>query len=950
MNESIIRRVGLTKQTGKTDKLGKRIFYILMLVVFFWFIATQLLGNSEQSSGMSRAGYVYQGQILWEKPDGSSEPITVPGKYDVAENETMVLTLQLPESYREQNLMIRSSLQDIRFYVDGKLRIEYDTSDTRIVGKNSASQYVFCPTSAADAGKEVRIELTTHTGKYAGVVNEIYCGDKSELWESIFEKYGTTMIIAFFLLFAGIVTVIFSIALGIVYHSKFDMEYLGWCILLAAAWMLGESKLRQLLVPNASALSQLCFLMIMLGPLPMIYYIDSIQNKRHWKLLRWMEYVTILDFVVCCMLHLTGMVDFIQTLPVSQGILAVILILVTGTVCYDLYHGYIRKNCYILVGLFVAVASVVVESLAVYFVVSISGIFIGIGMLVLFFVNLVRTISQVRDLERTRQQQELRKRRKQMETMSLQMIQTLATTIEAKDEYTRGHSHRVAEYSVLIAKELGWKQKDIFHLYNAAHLHDIGNIGIPDAILNKPARLTDEEYAVIKEHTIIGAEILKNITLVKHVVEVARSHHECYDGTGYPDGRKGEEIPIQARIVAVADSYDAMRSRRIYRNTLKSEVIYEQFQKNRGVQFDPEITDAFLRLLDEGRLVIEEEYAGANVEYGLTEAETEIEKFITNVISTMCTQEDSEGFDFLTGLPMRNRGEKLAAQFMQRYSGFLVFLDMDNLKKINDIYGHKAGDRALKLLGTLLSEYTHQAVVCRLGGDEFLMFMPECSREKLTEIVSGILRQFNENKEKDPEIISAGICETAKGAPFEESYTKADKALYYVKQNGKGDLFFYDQMEKELIAECGTGKDLGMIAKALRESGHHSGTLNYREFSMFYEYINSLGERHNYQCYLVMVTMDILPEGAMHIESIEEALACMEQSIQQKIRKVDICTRYSAMQYLIVLFEPDESQIPMVMDRIFMEYYKKCDRRNFIPRYEYRSILEDKDGDVKKLS
>lgn len=104
--------------------------------------------------------------------------------------------------------------------------------------------------------------------------------------------------------------------------------------------------------------------------------------------------------------------------------------------------------------------------------------------------------------------------------------------------------------------------------------------------------------------------------------------------------------------------------------------------------------------------------------------------------------------------------------------------------------GIKPGDRALKLLGTLLSEYTHQAVVCRLGGDEFLMFMPECGREELTEIVSGILRQFNENKEKDPEIryasISAGICETAKGAPFEESYTKADKALYYVKTERKG--------------------------------------------------------------------------------------------------------------------------------------------------------------------
>ena len=145
----------MAKQTGKTDKRGKRIFYILMLIVFFWFIAAQLLGNNGQSSGMSQVDYVYQRQILWEKPDGTSEPITVPGKYDVAENETMVLILQLPESYGEQNLMIRSSLQDIRFYVDGKLRIEYDTSDTRIIGKNSASQYVFCPTSAADAGTDL---------------------------------------------------------------------------------------------------------------------------------------------------------------------------------------------------------------------------------------------------------------------------------------------------------------------------------------------------------------------------------------------------------------------------------------------------------------------------------------------------------------------------------------------------------------------------------------------------------------------------------------------------------------------------------------------------------------------------------------------------------------------------------------------------------------------------
>ena len=119
-----------------------------------------------------------------------------------------------------------------------------------------------------------------------------------------------------------------------------------------------------------------------------------------------------------------------------------------------------------------------------------------------------------------------------MEAISLQMMQTLSTTIEAKDEYTRGHSHRVAEYAVLIAEELGWDKKEIRNLRNAAHLYDIGRIGIPDSILNKPTRLTEEEYAVIKEHTIIGAEILKNITLIDHVKEVARSHHERYDGKG----------------------------------------------------------------------------------------------------------------------------------------------------------------------------------------------------------------------------------------------------------------------------------------------------------------------------------------------------------------------------------------------------------------------------------
>ena len=167
--------------------------------------------------------------------------------------------------------------------------------------------------------------------------------------------------------------------------------------------------------------------------------------------------------------------------------------------------------------------AIIAESSLVYFRVSASGIFIGIGMIILLCTNLLKTIKNIQKVESRRQRAELNKRRKQMETMSLQMMRTLSTTIEAKDEYTRGHSYRVAEYAALIAEELGWDKKEIRNLKNAAHLHDIGKIGIPDNILNRPTRLTEEEFQVIKEHTVIGAEILKNITLIDHVKEVARS-------------------------------------------------------------------------------------------------------------------------------------------------------------------------------------------------------------------------------------------------------------------------------------------------------------------------------------------------------------------------------------------------------------------------------------------
>lgn len=433
-------------------------------------------------------------------------------------DETMVLVTRLPDDFTQTSFAIRSSLQDVRFYVDGELRSEYHTDKTRLNGKNSASRYVFCPTSEKDAGKMLQIELTTHTDNYSGVVNTVYCGDKGDIWASIFRDYGLETIIAFFLLFVGLVTIIFSVALGIAYHTRFDMEYLGWCILMGAAWMLGESKLRQLWIPNVSILSAVCFLVILLCPVPVLIYMDSVQKKRYTRMYHAIGYAAVADFVVCTLLHLAGVKDFIETLPVSQGILVITFLAVCTTFGIDFFRKRAGEYGLTLIGMLIAMMSVVVEVVSTYYVVVLSGIFTGIGMLVLLFANIVRTVQSVRDME---------------------------------------------------------------------------------------------------------------------------------------------------------------------------------IQKKR------------------------------------------IEK---------------ENYDHLTGLPMRSRGEAMIADLIMEQDGCLVFCDMDNLKKINDIYGHKAGDRALGCLGTLLKDVGEPSVACRLGGDEFLLFLPEATKDQAQERIKQLFAQFIEKKDEDVEM------------------------------------------------------------------------------------------------------------------------------------------------------------------------------------------------------
>ena len=193
---------------------------------------------------------------------------------------------------------------------------------------------------------------------------------------------------------------------------------------------------------------------------------------------------------------------------------------------------------------------------------------------------------------------ELDKEKKSYEELTLETLASLANVIDAKDHYTNGHSFRVAAYSKGIAEELGLSRQECEQIYFAGLIHDVGKIGINEAILTKPGKLDPREYEIIKAHPALGGDILKGIKEFPIFEAVARSHHERYDGGGYPDKLGGFDIPLEARIVAVADAYDAMTSDRSYRKALSDEAAIKELKRCRGSQFDPAPLDAFLALIE----------------------------------------------------------------------------------------------------------------------------------------------------------------------------------------------------------------------------------------------------------------------------------------------------------------------------------------------------------------
>lgn len=544
-------------------------------------------------------------------------------------------------------------------------------------------------------------------------------------------------------------------------------------------------------------------------------------------------------------------------------------------------------------------------------------------------------------------QKQLDEKTREVELVTIQAITTVANTIDAKDDYTKGHSIRVAYYSEALAKRIGWTEEEIQNIHYVALLHDIGKIGVPDSVLNKPYKLTDVEFELIKNHTLMGAEILKDIKMFPNVSVGAKYHHERYDGRGYPSGLKGEEIPIVARIIGIVDSYDAMTSNRVYRKRLQDETVRKELIRGKGTQFDPYLVEKFMELLDEG-----------NLQKNIPEEDMVMPIFNSNKIYGGVTREEigmEFKLDYLTGLLGREEGEREITQCLRSGSGSIMLIDLNQFGRVNEAYGHLAGDYVLKVTADVLQNISENDIVCRIGGDEFLYYTAEAlGKEETAEKADAILAAFEEKKKEVTMLqditLSIGISMFGTdGGNYAELVKKADKALYHVKQNNNKIRYFFYQSAQIVKTAEQSKADLRRLVDMVENRRSYKGAfqIDYDEFGRVYDFVMHFSKRNKQEVQLILFTLFSADGNDIELGRMEHAMQCMEQAIIKSLRGVDVGTRYSSFQYLVILLGAERKDIHIVTDRIIQNYFKLYGDRDITLSHDLANLRNIEDQAVK---
>lgn len=529
---------------------------------------------------------------------------------------------------------------------------------------------------------------------------------------------------------------------------------------------------------------------------------------------------------------------------------------------------------------------------------------------------------------------------KQIQDVSLQTIAVIANTVDAKDSNTEGHSRRVAAYSYAIAKKLGMSEKEAENIRTIGLLHDIGKIGIPDAVLHKPGKLTDDEYAIMKMHPTIGANILKDITVIDGVDVGAHFHHERYDGKGYPDGLKGEEIPYIARIIGVADSFDAMHSNRVYRSRFSMDYILNELKKGEGTQFDPQAAEAMISLIENNELQgIEECKTTTALDDLSSEKENDVINgkgvYLLDEISHK-NQQNFSDFNRISTEDWANMFRKHVEDKLMNSDGLMFVIDVDDMHGINDKYGYGKGDMILKSIYNTLCRDSDIMATVRTGGDEFMCWVEkdvdqETYKAGLQELLDQIKSGVSTDTGVDDINLSIGATSSAvSGRDYEMLINDAHKSLYFVKKAGKNsfDIYNHERALKNVPMKA-VEHDLNAIADLIANESEYNGAYHtdYGGFEKIYNLMRNVSNRYLENIQLVLFTISFDSRGGS-ITSRDVAMNILESAIVSTLRKTDVTARYSTTQQLLLLMNINDENMKLITDRIMREFYRMYDKGN----------------------
>lgn len=586
----------------KIVKINIVIANVVFIMAMFLFLAFLFVGNKVKGSERypSKLDYI-DISSGWTVSDAESVlgQYDFPTKIDIEAGQAITTSKELNYEIADGDyLMLWNKGQNLIISIDGKVRQEYGKDTIKAIGKDIPYLYVLAPLYKSDMGKEIKITYYTDNAKDSGIIGTVFLGDKTSLLLSVIINYQVEVVAAFVLVLLGIICVPGSIVISVYKKQSESLWYLGCGVMLAGLWIVLNSQLRQFVFPNVSVTRNCAFLVVAILPFPFSLYLDQIQELRYHLGYFIVEMGSGLNFILLFALNLAryrGLSEMFYTTPAIL-LIAVVWGLITLTL--DIIRGHAKKYSLVATGLVFFGLSAIFQMIVYLTNTSgiLSGSFIVAGLLLLLACSIVYAIRRMGDVYTGKEEAV-----KEADNIKVAAMESLAKTVDAKDKYTKGHSERVAKYSKEIAKRMGYSRKEQRNIYYVGLLHDVGKIGIPDSIINKPDKLTKEEFDVIKTHPVIGSDILDNIKIISNIEIGARWHHERYDGGGYPDGLKGEDIPQIARIIGVADAYDAMSSNRSYRTALDQNIIREEILKNKGRQFDPEIAQIMLQMIDEDK-------------------------------------------------------------------------------------------------------------------------------------------------------------------------------------------------------------------------------------------------------------------------------------------------------------------------------------------------------------